>query len=121
MKPCNETFDLGLGMETAKRRFGEAATAPSDGEFFHCQRCGYDRPLTSGEDGLRIYILHEQRCKPVPGGQIWLPFINEDGVISSWPEDKRPPLRRSRVHPAPSVEQAGTASGPAGLPSRKAA
>lgn len=61
-----------------KRGFGEPVETWEDVEHFHCPRCGYFRALKHGEDGFRIYILHEQRCNPAVGGQIWLPFITED-------------------------------------------
>ncbi len=51
------------------------ATIP---ERFRCSRCGYERPLADTEDGFRLYRLHEQRCCPGPGEQLWLPCINED-------------------------------------------
>ncbi len=68
------------------------------GERFHCPRCGYARPLKCNEDAFRLYVLHEQRCNPVVGGQVWLPFITEDNVDWSPGDDKRPVLLGSR-HP----------------------
>ncbi len=48
------------------------------GERFHCTRCGYTRLLRPGEDGFRLYVLHEQRCNPDLGQQLWFPFVTED-------------------------------------------
>jgi len=99
VRPCDKSPELGLGVEAAKRRFGEPATARSDAECFHCPRCGYSRPLKHGVDGFRIYILHEQRCNPALGGQIWLPFVTEDDLV--WPPatEKRAALLGSRQVP----------------------
>lgn len=65
-------------------------------ESFYCSRCGYARPLKPGEDGFRIYTLHEQRCNPAAGEQIWLPFITEDDVVRPSAIDKRADLLGSR-------------------------
>lgn len=53
-------------------------------EEFLCPRCGYRRTLSAGEDGFRLYLLHEERCRPQPGRQLWLPIITEDSL--RWPE-----------------------------------
>jgi hypothetical protein len=66
------------------------------GERFHCPRCGYARQLKCNEDAFRLYVLHEQRCDPVVGGQVWLPFITEDNVALSPADDKRPLFTGSR-------------------------
>ena len=47
---------------------------------FFCPRCGYSRPLKPGEDGFHIYLIHEERCNPVCGRQLWLPCITEDDL-----------------------------------------
>ena len=36
--------------------------------------------LKPGEDGFRLYLLHEGRCNPPPGGQLWLSFVTEDDL-----------------------------------------
>jgi len=121
VRPCDKSSELGLGMEAAKRRFGQPATARSDAECFHCPRCGYARPLKRGEDGFRIYILHEQRCNPAVGGQIWLPFITEDDLV--WPPatEKRAALLNSRHQPQVNREREGSTQGTAGPHFRQAA
>ena len=50
------------------------------GERFYCPRCGYGRPLKPGEDGFRIYLIHEERCNPPYGRQLLLPCITEDDL-----------------------------------------
>ena len=47
---------------------------------FICPRCTYSRPLKLGEDGYRIYLIHEERCNPACGRQLWLPCITEDNL-----------------------------------------
>ena len=47
---------------------------------FSCPRCGYSRPLKPGEDGFRIYLIHEERCNPAYGRQLWLPCISENDL-----------------------------------------
>jgi hypothetical protein len=64
------------------------------GERFHCPRCGYTRPLVTGEDGFRLFLVHEQRCSPTAGEQLWLPFITEDALDWTRPEERMVRLRR---------------------------
>ena len=47
-----------------------------------------------GEDGFRVYILHEERCNPARGRQLWFLFITEDDL------DWRPPEERTLLFPA---------------------
>lgn len=63
---------------------------------FYCSRCGYSRPLKPGEDGLQVYILHEKRCNPACGRQLWLPCITEDelGSLSSDQRGSTAPVPR---------------------------
>ncbi len=108
-------------METANQGFGKPAATRSDAESFYCPRCGYARPLKYNEDGFLIYILHEQRCSPVVGGQIWLPFITEDNVAWAPGDDKRPVLLGSRDPLQVDQEHEERIDGAAGQNFRKAA
>ena len=61
-------------------RLGQTSTTDR-GERFQCPSCGYTRLIRIGEDGFRLYLLHEERCKPGIGGQLWLSCINEDNPV----------------------------------------
>ena len=50
------------------------------GERFFCPRCRYARELKPGENGYNLYIIHEERCNPAVGRQLWLPCISEDDL-----------------------------------------
>lgn len=64
---------------------GDQALATGGGERFECPRCGYARSLKPGEDGFQLFVLHEKRCIPTMGRQLWFPFITEDDLNwSSW-------------------------------------
>ena len=108
-------------METVRRDLGETELTGNGGERFTCPRCAYARPLRHGEDGFRIYILHEQRCNPAVGGQIWLPFITEDDTV--WPseDDKAPALLDARRQSQANRKNESCPERTAGLHSRKAA
>lgn len=68
---------------------GGQALAIGRGERFGCPRCGYARSLKPGEDGFQLYVLHEERCIPTVGGQLWFRFITEDDLNwSSWREER---------------------------------
>jgi hypothetical protein len=76
---------------------GSQALVIGRGERFDCPRCGYARSLKRGEDGFRLYVLHEERCSPTMGRQLWFRFITEDDLNwSSWEE------KRMLLFPAPS-------------------
>ncbi len=121
MRPSHKSTELAFGIETVKRCLGEPATARSIDEYFHCLRCGYDRPLRAGEDGFRIYILHEQRCNPTVGGQIWLPFITEDDLVLFPLDDETPARPGARRQPLACQLGKGCTQGAAAAHSRKAA
>ena len=64
--------------DPADRRLSAKVMAYNIPERFHRTRCGYTRLLRPGEDGFRLYVLHEQRCNPELGQQLWFPFIRGD-------------------------------------------
>ncbi len=108
-------------METVKRGLGDAGLMGNGTEKFQCSRCGYGRPLRLGEDGYRVYILHEQRCNPALAGQTWLPFITEDDLVLPPVNDKIPALPDARPQPLLARLRGGGIPGAAALYSRKAA
>jgi hypothetical protein len=62
-------------------------------EHFNCSRCGYARLLKAGEDGFRLYLLHEGRCNQSMGQQLWLPCITEDALDWNRPDERMHRLR----------------------------
>jgi hypothetical protein len=107
-------------IETVKKGLGKSGLDGNGGERFACARCGYVRPLKQGEDGFRIYILHEQRCNPVEG-QTWLPFITEDDLPLPSGVEKRTTVRATRRQPLADHLNEGRIQGTAALRNRKAA
>ena len=82
--PADQPTNAVMGVEGS----GGQALSDNWGERFQCPSCGYTRPIQAGEDGFRLYLLHEERCNPPSGGQLWLPCITEDDPVWSLSEER---------------------------------
>ncbi len=100
---------------------GGQAVVVDSVERFLCPRCGYARPIKLGEDGLRLYLLHRERCTPAEGQQIWLPFVSEDDLDWSRWLEKTPPSATSLLVRRAYPERAGDGVGSLRVDSRKVA